>query len=557
MSTATPHRAGRNAFAFSAVVFIRLLAVIHVIAFASAWVQISGLIGPHGIAPAGTYFQAAHEQLGASAYWQLPSLCWLFGTGTFLTVLCAGGVVVALLLFAGVAPAICLLLLWAGYLSLVNAGQMFFAFQWDGLLLESTLLAVFVVPWRWLPWWRVHEPPTLARLLVWWLLFRLMFFAGVVKLASGDPTWRNLTALTFHFETQPLPTPLAWYAQQMPVWWDKLECAVMFAIELGAPFFLFGPRRVRHVAALILAAFMAAIAATGNYTFFNALAVVLCLFCLDDAAWTTALRLEAPAVAGGRRSVSALTEQRPPVPQSGYSGDVGAVPPPADALTVEVPREAVLQPAPEASAPPADSYALGRRRSAWRWPTTFHGRAVVVFAFFAFGYTGALSLTVLIPALGAPPGLATVAELVEPLRSFNNYGLFAVMTHPRAELIFEGSNDGHDWREYGFPAKPGDVRKRPTFVAPYQPRLDWQLWFAALESPDENPWVLSLCGHLLKGTPQVLALLGENPFATRPPTYIRVVRYEYHFTDAATRARTGAWWTRTPLDIYVPAMRLK
>lgn len=539
MTTALPHRAGRNAFAFSSVVFIRLLAFIHVIAFASAWVQISGLIGPHGVAPAGAYFRAAHQQLGASVYWQLPSLCWVFGTGAFLPVLCAAGVVVALLLFAGIAPAICLGLLWAGYLSLVNAGQMFFAFQWDGLLLESTLLAAFVVPWRWLPGWRAHEPPVLGRLLVWWLLFRLMFFAGVVKLASGDPTWRNLTALTFHFETQPLPTPLAWYAQQMPVWWDKLECAVMFVIELGVPFFLFGPRRVRHGAAVILAAFMTAIAATGNYTFFNALAVVLGLFCIDDAAWAWALRFELPAIAGRRRSVAAtaLTEQRPPITT------------PQESSQAEAPRRTPAS----ATAP----YPLQQPRPIWRWPATLHGRAVVVFAFFTFGYTGALSLATLIPPIGTPPGLATIAQLVEPLRSFNNYGLFAVMTHPRAELIFEGSNDGRLWREYGFPAKPGDVRQRPTFVAPYQPRLDWQLWFAALESPDENPWVMSLCEHLLKGTPQVLALLGYNPFAGRPPKYVRVVRYEYHFTTRAARARTGAWWTRTPLDIYLPPMRLK
>ena len=275
-----------NCFAFSTWLFLRLLAVVHLIAFVSFWMQLEGLVGEHGILPATRYFAAVHEQLGRAAYGQLPSLCWAFGAGKFLHVLCAGGVACSLLLFAGIAPAVCLALLWAAYLSLNAAGQDFFNFQWDALLLETTLLAIFVAPWSLWPRWRLHEPPRLARWLVWWLLFRLMFLAGVVKLASGDPTWRDLSALTFHYETQPLPTPLAWYAHQAPAWWQRAECAGMFAIELVVPFFLFAPRALRHNAALLLAAFMGAIALTGNYTFFNLLAIALCLFCLDDAWWS-------------------------------------------------------------------------------------------------------------------------------------------------------------------------------------------------------------------------------------------------------------------------------
>jgi hypothetical protein len=537
-----------NTFGFSAVIFLRLLALVHLIAFASAWTQVGGLIGPHGIAPAGTYFDAARQQLGTSAYSELPSLCWVFGPGHFLPVLCGVGVLLSLLLFAGVAPAVCLFLLWAAYLSLVNAGQMFFAFQWDGLLLESTLLAIFVAPWKWLPWWRMYEPPPLARWLVCWLLFRLMFFAGVVKLASGDPTWRNLTALTFHYETQPLPTPLAWYAHQMPVWWHKFECAAMFVIELGVPFLLFGPRRIRHSAALILAAFMAAIAATGNYTFFNALAIALCLFCIDDRAWVWALWRGTRRAAIGARSLASSSDERRGVRAPRPQGD--------ELADKSAPTENVAER--EGGPPPevADPYPIGRHRT-WRWPATARGWITLVFAFFTIGFTGCLSLLTLFPVLGAPPGLETIARLVGPLRSFNNYGLFAVMTHPRTELIIEGSYDGTDWHAYEFPDKPGDVHARPKFVAPLQPRLDWQLWFAALESPDQNPWVLSLCEHLLRGTPQVLRLIAKNPFADRPPKYIRVVRYEYHFTDPAARKRTGQWWRRTPLDIYVQPHRLK
>src|SRR5688572_24484519 len=283
------HDAGRNTFAIGAWLFLRLLAIVYLIAFVSLWVQVEGLIGPDGLLPAEKYFAAVREQLGSSAVFQLPTLCWVFGAGKFLHVLCAAGVVLALLLLAGVAPAICLALLWAAYLSLNYAGQVFFHFQWDTLLLETTLIAIFVAPWSLLPLWRAQEPPRAARIVLWWLLFRLMFLAGVVKLASGDPTWRDLTALTFHYETQPLPTPLAWFAHQLPPWWHRASCAGMFVIELVVPLFLFSVRTLRHNAALLLIAFMAAVALTGNYTFFNLLAIVLCLLCLDDAWWRALL----------------------------------------------------------------------------------------------------------------------------------------------------------------------------------------------------------------------------------------------------------------------------
>jgi hypothetical protein len=484
-----------NRFTFASWLFLRLLAIVHLIAFVSFWVQFEGLVGPHGIMPAERFFPAVHQQIGSAGYWQLPSLCWIFGAGKFLHVLYGAGVVLSLLLFAGVAPAACLALLWTAYLSLNVAGQDFFNFQWDALLLETTLLAIFLAPWSLLPLWRASEPPRLGRWLQWWLLFRLMFLAGVVKLASGDTSWRDFTALTFHYETQPLPTPLAWYAHQMPAWWHRTECVGMFVIELVVPFFLFAPRPLRHNAALLLAAFMAAVALTGNYTFFNLLAVALCLFCLDDAWWACVLpqRFQCRLIA---------TSLEPP------------------------PR----------SAPPA---------------------LLAPIASFVFAYTFLLALPTVARGLGTPPGFYSIAQIVAPFRSLNNYGLFAVMTRPRPELIFEGSDDGTAWRAYEFPHKAGDPAQRPKWVAPHQPRLDWQLWFAALGSPSQNQWVLSVCEHLLRGTPEVLNLLARNPFPQKPPRFVRVVRYEYHFTDAATRARTGEWWRRTPLDFYVGRASLK
>jgi hypothetical protein len=485
-----------STFRLSTWLFLRLLALVHLVAFASFWVQLEGLVGPHGLLPATRYFAAAREAWGAAAYLNLPSLCWLFGTETFLHVLCGGGVALALLALAGVAQGPCFALLWAAYLSLNAAGQIFFNFQWDTLLLETTLCALFVAPWS----WRTRGAPVPSRVGVWllrWLLFRLMFLAGVVKLASGDPLWRSLTALTVHFETQPLPTPLAWHAHQAPPWWQRAECSGMFAIELLAPLLLFAPRALRHNATLLLAALMAAIALTGNYTFFNLLAIALCLTQLDDAWWRRVL----PARLAARL------------------------------------------------APAAPETAPARR--------TVRGLLAWVAAGCMLAFTGVRVVNLLAPQLGEPPGFRAAAALVEPFRSLNTYGLFAVMTPTRPELIFEGSEDGREWRAYEFPHKPGALDRAPTWVAPHQPRLDWQLWFAALGSPQQNPWVLALCEHLLRGTPAVLGRLEKNPFPEKPPQQIRVLRYEYHFTDRATRARTGDWWRRTLRDVYVPPAALR
>ena len=505
---ATP---ARDTFALGSWLFLRILAIVHLIAFTSAWSQLNGLVGPHGLLPAQPFFNAVHEQLGASAYFQLPSLCWLFGAGKFLPILCAAGVALSLLLFAGIAPAPCLALLWAAYLSLCGAGQVFFNFQWDALLLETTLLAIFFAPWSLLPLWRAPEPPRLARWLLVWLFFRLMFLSGIVKLTNGDPTWRNLTALTFHYETQPLPTPLAWFVHQLPAWFHRTSCAGMFVIELIAPFCLFLPRSFRHRATLLIAVLMVLIALTGNYTFFNLLTLALCLPCLADAWWHSTFP---------RLTRILLPPDRPELPRVGQSlVDKHLM---AAAGIYHVPR-----------------WLLG-------------AVAVLVIPFTALQALPSITRRPVLPELLGP-----LENIVAPFRSLNNYGLFAVMTNPRPELVFEGSDDGREWRAYEFPDKPGDPVHRPTWVAPFQPRLDWQLWFAALGSPAQNRWVLNLCEHLLRGTPDVLALLATNPFAGKPPRFVRVVRYEYYFTDAPTRARTGQWWRRTPLDFYIQPASLK
>jgi lipase maturation factor 1 len=481
-------------FATGARLFVCVLAITHAVAFASIWIQADGLIGPAGILPAGEYFSLVRDQLGRHAWFDVPSLCWIFGAGAFVKVLCAVGIGLSVLLFLGYAPALCLALLWGSYLSLVSAGQVFFDFQWDLLLLESTLLGIFIVPWTLRPTQARYDPPKLARYLVWWLIFRLMFLSGVVKLTSGDVTWRHLTALTFHYETQPLPSPVAWYMHQLPVWFQEASCVVMFVIELGAPLLLLAPRRLRHWAATALIALQVVIAATGNYAYFNLLSIGLCLTCLDDEWWIN---------------------RHWGVPQA-----------------------------------PAASIRFGNN------PRRFKATAVRWFAAISVGVTFFETVASLSPGSANSPIVRAVEEAVGPLQSFNTYGLFRVMTIERPELIIEGSDDGRDWLEYALPYKPGDLGRRPSWVAPYQPRLDWQLWFAALAPPDSQPWVGRLCELLLKGDPGVLGLFYRNPFPSHPPHYMRVVRYRYEFTDRGERTRTGNWWHRTPLDFYISPVAL-
>jgi predicted DCC family thiol-disulfide oxidoreductase YuxK len=475
-------------FATSASVFLRALAVIYFVAFGSLWWQLAGLIGPNGILPAQPYLDAVATQLGVIRYWYLPTLCWIFGGGVFLHLLCAAGLVLSVALYRRIAPAWCLALLWLCYLSLCGAGQIFMNYQWDALLLETGLLAVFFAPWR-----RTEsgctEPPRLARWLLWWLLFRLMFMSGFVKLASGDPAWRHLTALAYHYQTQPLPTWLAWHAHHLPLWFQRGSCAVMFAIELGAPFLLFGPRRLRLGAAFGLGGLQVLIMLTGNYTFFNLLTIALCLLFLDDAWW---------------------------------SRWFGVAPRPHAAIASER-RNGAAAP---------------------RWLLR------PVFGIF-LGASAIITLPNLLPNLAWPGWFAFAYRNIAVTRSVNSYGLFAVMSTNRPEIVIEGSRDGRNWEPYECKWKPGDLHRRPGFVAPYQPRLDWQLWFAALAYPKYEPWMTAFFRQLGANNPAVTRLLRSNPFAKDPPRYLRAVVYDYQFTTAAERDRTDHWWQRTATAYYL------
>ena len=498
-------------------IFLRVLGLIYLVAFISLWTQITGLIGHNGILPVDQFMAAVRQQfdfmdVGLERFRALPTLCWLNSSDGFLELQCGAGVVFACLLIVGIAPGPALAMLWILYLSLTTVGRDFLGFQWDNLLLETGFLAIFLAPWQ--LWPKLSREPPPSRLVLWLLrllLFKLMFSSGCVKLASGDPTWRNLTALTFHYQTQPLPTWVGWYANQLPLWFQKFSCAAMFAIELGAPFLIFLPRQIRFFGASAIAFLQILILLTGNYTFFNWLTLALCLLLLDDFL----LKKVLPGrLTGNRRANISGSNTRLEAAPTGRQDACPAV------------------------------------RSPWLLAITIPLAVVFI----------SVSLLEIIAIFGvSSSALAPIALLTERLgafRTINNYGLFAVMTTERHEIIVQGSNDGVHWRDYEFKYKPGNVRRRPVFVAPFQPRLDWQMWFAALSNYQENPWFENFCVRLLQGSPQVLALKKHNPFPGKPPRYVRAELYNYEFTRFGEPHTNDAWWNRQFIGEYRPPITL-
>lgn len=458
------------------------LGLCYLAAFWSLGVQARGLFGADGLLPAAQYLDAASRQLGAARFWSLPTLAWLSASDAALVGMCWAGAAASLGLILDVAAGPCALACWALYLSLTVAGTQFLGYQWDALLLEAGLIACFLAPWSRRA--RRTEASRGALLLARLLLVKLMLESGLVKLLSGDPSWRSLTALRYHYWTQPLPTPPAWWASLLPAWAQKLSCAAMFAVELGAPWLLLGPRRVRAAGAAAIAALMLLIALTGNYGFFNLLTAVLCLAALDDS-------FPLLARAGPRAA------PRPPSP--------------------------------------------------WR------GRAVGAFAAVWLALSGLL--WALQGGASLPRACVSVLAAAEPLRSVGAYGLFAVMTKTRDEIMIEVSADGRDWREWPFRWKPGAPSAAPRWAAPHMPRLDWQMWFAALGAP--SPWMNNLIFRLLQGGSPVEGLLGPSPLGGARPLYARASTWTARFSTPEERRADGSWWKRERKGLFFPVVSLK
>jgi predicted DCC family thiol-disulfide oxidoreductase YuxK len=465
--------------------FLRLFGLIYLSAFISFGVQALGLIGSHGILPLAELVDAVGARFGPVRFYWMPMVFWWNASDFAIQAVCWLGAGLSLLLVFNRLPRLSLLLLYVLYLSLLYGGQDFMTFQWDTFLLEGGFLALLLsfarAPGIWLQRW---------------LLFRFLFMSGMVKLLSGDPNWWNLSALSYHFVTQPLPTPVAWYAAHLSLSGLKFLTAGTFFVELALPFLIFCPRRLRFFAGFGILVLQSCILITGNYNWFNLQTMLLCLLLFDDAALQKTLpqRLRRLLPAGAQYSAQHSTRPR--------------------AIAAVVGVLAVL----------------------------------IVFCSLVqmdvrFG--------------GSPPAAAQAVDRVfEPLHIVSGYGLFAVMTTERDEIVIEGSDDGTEWREYEFRYKPGDLSRRPRWNVPHQPRLDWQMWFAALEDPRRLRWFPRFLKAVLENEPAVMALMENNPFPNKPPLYVRAQFYDYSFSGSEEKAR-GQWWDRRLLGLYYPAVRLK
>ena len=473
-----------RSYRLSSWFFARALGVVLLIAFVSLGIQVMGLFGSTGIQPLAQWIASAHS--AHHTFWDHPSVLWWATSDIAIQTVIWVGALASVTLIVGCVPKLALLIAWGAYLSFVTVGWPFLSFQWDSLLLEVSFASIFFVPWKLCDHLQTHaQPHPIARWVIWGILFRLVFRSAYVKLASGDPVWANLTALSYHYWTQPLPTSLGWYAAQLPSWFQKTSCVLMFIIEFGGPLLILVPHtRTRRLAAILITILMATISATGNYGFFNLLTIALCIPLLDDTYIKKLLPFLKRATTTNIRS-------------------------------------------------PSHSHAQAIA------PSVLFAMSLIVFWTGTFG-------------AGTPRFMLPVSRLM----LVNNYGLFAVMTTERPEIVIEGSINGEHWTPYEFKYKPGPLNRAPVWSQPNQPRLDWQFWFAALEDYWSNPWLGEFIKRLLNEDPTVLALLKHNPFEEQPPSQIRAIIYSYRFTTLDEREQTGNWWQRSEYPhLYMPIIK--
>ena len=480
---------GGNDYWLTRFFILRLLGFVYAVAFLVAAQQLVPLVGDHGLTPAHDFFERIQRHFGSrpAAALQLPSLFWFGISDRGLSIFAWVGLGLSLIVLGGYANAILLAILWAMYLSIIHVGQIWYGYGWETQLLETGFLSIFLCPLldgRPFPKCR---PPLLVIWLFRWLGFRIMIGAGLIKL-RGDPCWRDLTCLYYHYETQPIPSPISWYLHFAPHWFHKFGTAWNHFIELIVPWFSFGPRRARHVAGILLVSFQVILIISGNLSFLNYVTIIPFLACFDD----TFLRriLPRPIV---KRAERAARESEP----SRINNAIAMV----------------------------------------------------------------LSLLVVYLSIGPVANLISERQMMntsfDRFSLVNTYGAFGAVGKERDEIVFEGTDDeiitgDTQWKEYEFKAKPGDPNRRPSFIAPYQPRIDWQIWFAAMASPAEYPWTLHFVWRLLHNDPGTLSLLANNPFPVRRPHYIRARLYRYRFAPPGD----PAWWKREAIGEWLPALSI-
>jgi hypothetical protein len=473
----------RSTFVWPRWIVLRGLGVIFFSAFYSLAFQIHGLIGERGILPAGEYLRNVRGALGlVRALWYAPTVFWL-GSGDYALGIGVGtGIVCSLLLTANIWPRLTIALCTLLFLSCVGALQDFSSYQSDGMLLEAGFVGFWFAPGGLRPRLGAADPPSFFSLFMMrWEWFRIYFESGIVKLASGDPHWRNLTAMDEYYQNGPLPTWIGWYVQHWPHWFQAGTVILTLGVELILVWMIWLARPFRVTCFVIVTALQIGIIATANYAFLNYLVLLFGILLLDDQ-----------TLARVRLRVAATQVVRRP-----------------------------------------------------RWLRYAETAALGVAL-----YGTVMAFVPGIPLLGWP------AQFLAPFRIANAYGLFAVMTEARYEIEFQGSRDGTTWIAYPFKYKPQEVNERPGIYAPYQPRFDWNLWFASLGPWQQSPWVVNAQVRLTEGSPSVLRLFRSDPFKGSPPTLVRTVIWQYWFSDKETKRTTGAWWRRQLIGPYTGSVAL-
>ncbi|HEV2456547.1 MAG TPA: lipase maturation factor family protein [Verrucomicrobiae bacterium] len=467
---------------------LRLLGFVYAVAFFVAAKQILPLIGSNGLTPVNLYLsEIRNAQCAFDGFYRLPSLFWFVHSDSALQITAWIGFALACVVVAGYANALMMAALWALYMSFVHVGQDWYGYGWEIQLLETGFLAIFLCPLLDGRPFSRRRPPIVVIWLFRWLIFRIMIGAALIKL-RGDECWRDLTALYYHFETQPIPGPFSRWFTFLPHGVLKFGVLFNFLAELIAPWFAFYPRVGRRIAGVIMVLFQVTLILSGNLSFLNYLTIIPALACFDDGFWSKLL----PRFVGRRAAGAAATEQ-PSV-----------------------------------------------------WPARVSWCLAAVIGF--------LSCWPVANMISPNQMMNTSFESFDLV---NTYGAFGSVGRERLTVVFEGTDaavpdDAAPWRTYLYRAQPVAVEKRPIQIAPYQPRLDWQMWFAAMATPSDYPWTVNLVWKLLHNDPGALSLFGSNPFPDKPPRYVRAVLYRYAFAPPGNEAHV--WWTRKELGLWLPPL---
>lgn len=536
-----PGSGGPPGHLISRWLFLRALGVIYFSAFYSLLFQIRGMLGPDGLLPVGAYLQEIAKVMGSARYWYAPTLLW-FGSGDrALLVLCWVGITGSVLLVVNLWPRAMLLVCFVCFLSFVTAAQDFSGYQSDGMLLCAGFICLFFAPGGGRPGWGKREPPPRAPLfLLQFLWFTIYFESGIAKYFGGDPSWRDLSAMNEYYQNGPLPTWIGWYAEQLPVWCHETTAFIILCAELLVVWLVLLPRGARILCFWFMTCLQIGIILTANYAFLNYIVLALGIFLLDDSflvrivrkRWRSAIpeNLQQPSRVPWHKSLLEFFESSPESLSIATATERG-----------EAQRQVDTKQVPESkwrSLPAELLVSLGL------WTKAI----LLVWIFYAMAY---------LMFQQASPGQLLPAKpvaILEPFRIANSYGLFGRMTWARYEIEFQGSNDGTNWTPYPFRYKPQDPGEAPGIYAPYQPRFEWNLWFASLGTWRENPFVPRTEQQLLLANPDVLALFRWNPFAAAPPKQVRSVLWQYWFTDRATKKSRGDWWRREERGLYAPTL---